>query len=714
MFFDVDEEELAPQDLLHVVSRELFALSSNFDRNYRIRSVPTHTEDGIPIRKIYVSNLPPKTTRTELFGMFAHYGFIKSCWLRMGDRGPNKSPMPTYAFITFSNPADAHKALQAPFHEKQLRGRSLRISPADSWHQPAEDADGQVQWRPNDQLYKNLTAAPTSYEGRRQNGISLSGMSSQAVIETKAQGVCSVNGILQPVEQHSDCYETYTILDILNMDCMHHILSYITLRDLILSERVSKRWQITVQEYILSIRVYKTSWWQHVPITMTTAVLRRLLQRVGNSLVRLHIDHNWSALNDRTAHTIGKYCPNLEELKVVGMHTKNWNPLIYGCKNLKNVGFISCNKLNDSSLIHLVKNETPVEQLLVANNTHVTGLFLTGLNNRKLTSLSFYNCYSLQGAVLSAAIDTLPTITTLRLDVCPVSIWKIIPLIMKKLPKLVELSLSEYTSLSICLTRFEVEDFCNSLSVMKNLRVINFSRNVYISNVVLKQIARTCSKLQSLNISCCNAAKDVVPAGFPGHRYAKGVSDEGLAAVFRSCPGIAYLDVSYLAGLTDEGLAQAARLGSLEVLTARGTPTLSSQPFALCLASCHRLREIDVCGCDGVSEEIVVAARRAVEAHPRKLLLMVANTPASEPQDLPEHKLLTVNTETDLCNPHLRPDFIDQIFEDSSDDSLDDLYDDDLDFLDADDDDDDFFDEEMENIEGIFRLGLQPDDVLLL
>lgn len=50
-----------------------------------------------------------QTTRTELFGVFAQYGFIKSCWLRMGEKGPNKTLAPTYAFVTFSNPADAHK-----------------------------------------------------------------------------------------------------------------------------------------------------------------------------------------------------------------------------------------------------------------------------------------------------------------------------------------------------------------------------------------------------------------------------------------------------------------------------------------------------------------------------------------------------------------------------------------------------------------------------
>lgn len=33
-----------------------------------------------------------------------------------------------------------------------------------------------------------------------------------------------------------------------------------------------------------------------------------------------------------------------------------------------------------------------------------------------------------------------------------------------------------------------------------------------------------------------------------------------------------------------------------------------------------------------------------------------------------------MNVSDDRCNPHLRPDFVDRIFEDSSDGSLDDVY----------------------------------------
>lgn len=253
MFYEEEERFLNP-DLLHVVRRELYAINSNYDVTpYGLKYVPTHTEDGIPIRKLYVSNLPPKTTRSELFGVFAPYGFIKSCWLRMGDKGPNKTPTPTYAFVTYSNPADAHKALQAPGHEKTLRGRNLRISPADSWHQPAEDADGRGRWKPRGQRRSEAHATSTENsvqppEVSNSEWVSDNGDAAEAT--TSATDAPMDNPESKEEVKESEMEPDYTILDVLNRDCLAHIMSYVPIRDLIRSERVSKTWQNMVREYL--------------------------------------------------------------------------------------------------------------------------------------------------------------------------------------------------------------------------------------------------------------------------------------------------------------------------------------------------------------------------------------------------------------------------------------------------------------------------------
>lgn len=225
-----------------------------------------------------------------------------------------------------------------------------------------------------------------------------------------------------------------------------------------------------------------------------------------------------------------------DTFQIVGMHTRNWNPLVYGCKELKSLFFVSCNKvlfsffivfsimliyliifknnillfvlqLTDSSLVQLVKSDSCIESLTIANNTHVTGLFLTGSNPQNLTSLSFFNCYSLQGTVLSAAVDSLPGLTSLKLDVCPHTMWKIVPMILSKLPKLEELSLSEYISAEMCFSQQSHDSFCDAIATLTELKTLNLSRNIYITNVVLKRVAQSCPKLESLNVSSCNSRR---------------------------------------------------------------------------------------------------------------------------------------------------------------------------------------------------------------
>lgn len=712
MFFD--EDELVSHDLYHALRRELHAINGSLKiPPYGTRSVPTHTEDGIPIRKLYVSNLPPKTTRAELFGIFAQYGFIKSCWLRMNERGQNRIPTPTYAFVTYSNPEDAHKALTAPHHEKSLRGRHLRISPADSWHQPSEEADGCVRSKRNsrhDEATHSHSHDHIDQAAALSDIVDESHNADATSSETKEK-----DDVETPVEEMNTEETAYGILDILNRDCLMHILSYVPIRDLILSESVSKRWQSLIHEYLAGIRTFRTSVWSHVKVTLTTAVFRRMLMRVGPSLVRLHIDHPVSALNDRTAHMLGKFCPNLEELKVVGMNTKNWNPLIYGCKNLRNIQFISCNKLTDSSLVHILKSDLNIESLTVTNNTHVTGLFLAGNTVPKLNSLAFYNCYNLQGTVLSAAIDTLPTLTTLKVDVCPSTMWAIIPLILQKLPKLVELSLSEYTPGELFFTNQDVvdnEDLSKALATLTELKVLNLSRNINITNALLKQIAQSCSNLESLNISSCNSRKNI---------SSRGVCDEGVMSVCTGCASLRRLDVSYLARLSDEGLRAAAHLPRLQALTARGCPAITAASLLHCITHCTRLQEVDVCGSEGVSEEVVGGAVELLQSHarPLPLRLYLAATGVSIDSftdELPTHKMLTVDVTEDRSILHLRPDFVDRIFETSSDDSLENFYDQE-DFDDFFDPDDELFmddDLDMEDFDAAgFVYGFAPDIILI-
>lgn len=101
----------------------------------------------------------------------------------------------------------------------------------------------------------------------------------------------------------------------------------------------------------------------------------------------------------------------------------------------------------------------------------------------------------------------LPSLTTLKLDAGPMSLWKIIPLILKKLPKLEALSLSEYSAMEACPTSQGSQELSEALATLTELKTLILSKNIYVTNAVLKQIAQSCPKLQTLNISSCNSRK---------------------------------------------------------------------------------------------------------------------------------------------------------------------------------------------------------------
>lgn len=640
---------------------------------YGVHRVPIHTEDGIPIRKIFVSNLPPKTTRQEILDVFAQYGFVKSCWVRKTNP-PFSQSSPSYAFVTFENPENAHKALLAPPMERVVRGKILRTSPADSWHQPTIESDSQGQ--------RQSRKAPDGAE---------SGTGNEETHEANEK--CEDTAVEEGEKQSEDL--PYTIVDILNRDCMLHILSYLPLNQLVRSERVCKKWRNHVNDHLQSMRVLKTSHWPHSQLVLTTAILRNVLVRIGPTLRQLEIHHRLLALNDRTASTIGKFCPELTDLKIYDMNTKNWSQVVVGCKKLRSLGFYSCNKLNDLSLTPLVSTDSSVECLTVSNNSHVTGLFLspaTGNVSTRLTALTFYNCYNLQGIALLRGIQTLTKLTTLKLDLCPSSVWKTVPDILKILPLLEELSLCEYVYLSGNTITDASETLCEALSGLTKLKVLKLSRNINITDTVLRVVARTCSKLQTLDLSGCNSLFK---------QNSVGVTDEGITAVANSCQDVRDLELSYLSRFTAAGVRALRACHQLRRLVVRGSSVMTDTPLSEVVEECHELQELDVCGCECVSVELVNSTCKSLERRPRNMQqpikLFMASTAIKADDELPRHPLLILDTTQDNSQYHLRPDFVDRTIC-SPDTDSDDLDSEDLDFNEFLDLDEDFFDGDLMDV----------------
>jgi RNA recognition motif-containing protein len=70
--------------------------------------------------KLFIGNLPYEITEEELNDLFSQYGEVKEVF------APRQKG---YAFVTFANPEDAQKALEA-MKDYELKGRKLNIDMA--------------------------------------------------------------------------------------------------------------------------------------------------------------------------------------------------------------------------------------------------------------------------------------------------------------------------------------------------------------------------------------------------------------------------------------------------------------------------------------------------------------------------------------------------------------------------------------------------------
>ncbi|HLX69224.1 MAG TPA: RNA-binding protein [Verrucomicrobiae bacterium] len=76
--------------------------------------------------KLYIGNLSPNTTESQILDLFKQSGNVTSCQL-ITDKGTNKSK--GFAFVEMGSESEAAKAM-ADRNGKELDGRALRVNEA--------------------------------------------------------------------------------------------------------------------------------------------------------------------------------------------------------------------------------------------------------------------------------------------------------------------------------------------------------------------------------------------------------------------------------------------------------------------------------------------------------------------------------------------------------------------------------------------------------
>ncbi|KAF7997940.1 hypothetical protein HCN44_009338 [Aphidius gifuensis] len=461
--------------------------------------IVTTTEDGTLIRKLFVGNLAERTTTKDLIKLFNQYGDVESCYIKRNYGRSN------FAFVIFKDVTGAWNAREAAeAHQVRMHCRILRVSAADSWHQPdyIENQRG---------LYGNK-------DNNNQN-------TTTTIVEARAD-------VESPIR-------------LLNDDCLIQMFLHLPISDRVRMERVCKRWHALSRESWWSVKrldLEKKNWGLSDRFRLQyidTATLRKVLMRCGDFLTKLDLSDLLHSLGSSTLTIVGKLCPNLQYIDVTGiiLSPSGINSLIVNCRNITEFYMKKLSGPCEKDLAKLFMLNKKLKYVSLGNHS-ITGKSLGHLPHDTIEKIKLDHCTSLLSNYFDSAIQKFTTIQTLELNNCVCLNVSSIAAISNMIT-LINLSFTGnyplITAKSLCL-----------LSKLTNLEQLDFNQNILVNDGNITIITMTCKKLKVLNISGCVA-----------------VTNRGILSI-STLPKLETLTMNSVKKVTDESIASLCKLKVLK------------------------------------------------------------------------------------------------------------------------------------------------------
>ncbi|KAG7204795.1 hypothetical protein KM043_005202 [Ampulex compressa] len=298
-------------------------------------------ENGVPIRKLFVSNLAERTTYKDLATLFSKYGHVESCFLKR--KGGNAN----YAFVTFSNVDGATMARKDGNEVNiMMHNQYLRVLPADPWYQP--DIQRRRYYNNEDYVRDDIAA----------------------------------------VHIHK-----------LNDDCLIHIFSYLPILTRYKMQKVCKRWYNFTQESLRNIKYLSLSHntWGPPGIYFkgrekgerNTMILRGVLLSCGKLLTTIDLSALTIDFSPHTLTIIGKLCSKLQIIEATTFRSSasGIRSLAENCRDIRKLSLKISNSACDSALKNLFQVNQKLECLNLEGDVYMRGPVLHD-NNLLRTSLN--------------------------------------------------------------------------------------------------------------------------------------------------------------------------------------------------------------------------------------------------------------------------------------------------------------------------------------
>ncbi|KAK6943214.1 Leucine-rich repeat [Dillenia turbinata] len=322
---------------------------------------------------------------------------------------------------------------------------------------------------------------------------------------------------------------------------------------------------------------------------------------------------------------------HLEDLVLEGCFGIDDNSLTVlkqGCKSLKALDMSSCQNVSHVGLSSLTSGSGCLQQLILAYGSPVTLALADSLQNLStLQSIKLDGC-QVTCSGLKAIGNWCVSLRELSLSKClGVSDEGLSTLVTKHkdLRKLDITCCRKITHVSIA----HITNSCTSLASLKMESCILVPREAFvligqrcllleeldltdneIDDEGLKSISR-CSKLSTLKLGIClNITEEGLShVGLCCTKLVEldlyrsvGISDVGILAIARGCPGLEIINVAYCGKVTDHSLMSLAKCPRLNTLEIRGCPLVTSLGLTAIAVGCKQLSKLDIKKCYNIND----------------------------------------------------------------------------------------------------------------
>ncbi|KAK0073740.1 hypothetical protein PV325_009318, partial [Microctonus aethiopoides] len=541
------------------------------------------TEEGVPIRKLFIGNLAERTTNKDLQKLFSNYGKVNSCYIKRNNGKSN------FAFITFNDVEGGIKARKAASRmEIQLHCRILRVSSANSWHQP-DSVENQRRF-----LKNKLDDSDESIK---------------------------IHEFIEPDFNESPIH-------ILNDDCLMEIFLYLPIADRIRTERVCKRWQAVSQESwraVKSLDLEKNTWGLSSKIrirAVDTTTLRKVLIRCGQYLTNLDLSQYPHLLSSSTLTIVGKFCPNLQciNIKALELSPSGIYSLMNNCQSINKLTIKSLTGPCEKDLSQLFNVNKKLKYFAVDGDGHISGKCLEYLP-QNIEEIHLNCCLSLVSNHFNLALQKFNNLHSLTLNSC-VCITDSTLETIGEIKTIINLEFSGSNPMISAISM-------NNLAKLINLQQLCLSQNLAVTDEFLINISNKCKKLKSLDISYCGA-----------------VTNKGINAI-ATLTELEILKLKWLVQITDEAFEN---FHNIKVLECWSCTNIRDRGIIKLIEMAPNLRTLDLSGCSITNDAIKAAISITLKRTNNIVLQMIVGGNETNLQELYEISpwLLIINVDLSL------------------------------------------------------------------